>query len=124
MRTRTIAIAALMALAPATVAAAPRRGGKPDLVVAARYFARVTGAHKELNWFFRGRGYDLTWLAKTKNAGSAAAARSQTGVFVKLGNGTWARLDSLPVPRVPAAQTVQGKDTFQKTFAPSSGALN
>ena len=35
MRTRTIAIAALVALAPATVAAAPHRTGKPDRVVAA-----------------------------------------------------------------------------------------
>jgi len=54
-----------VALAPATVAAAPHRAGKPDLVVAAGDFARVTGAQKELNWFFRGRGYDLTWLFNT-----------------------------------------------------------
>jgi hypothetical protein len=120
MRTRTIAIAALVVLAPATVAAAPHRAGKPDLVVTAGDFARVTGAMKQLNWFFRGRQYDLTWMAKTKNAGSVAAAGSQTGVFVKLGNGTWTRLDSLPVPRVPAAHTVQGKDTFHKSFAPGA----
>jgi hypothetical protein len=111
MATVSVLAPAVSASARATQTDAATRASRPDLTVTG---GRILFFDKAVHWGIRHRNQVIAWSDRTKNIGSAAAARSRTGLQFIVRPGKVIRPIALgrPVPRLTPAQSHAGRDGF------------